>query len=235
MNSKVKNDNFIVIQGFMVNDLKLKGNELLIYAIINGFSQEDGQVFNGSLQYLAEWTNSTKQGVIKNIKSLIDKGYLGKNEKYINGVKFCEYYATKFNGVLNKVEQGIKQSLIGGIKQSLPNNIDINNIKDNIENNIYIPYKEIIDFLNMRTGSNYKHTTNKTKDLIKARFNEGFTIDDFKTVIDKKCMEWINDKTMNKFLRPETLFGNKFEGYLNQPMKKLTTKDIQDKIDISDF
>lgn len=138
MNSKVKNDNFIVIQGFMVNDLKLKGNELLIYAIINGFSQEDGQVFNGSLQYLAEWTNSTKQGVIKNIKSLIDKGYLGKNEKYINGVKFCEYYATKLNTPLNKVEYPMQQSLTGGDKQSLPNNIDCDIDTDKQEQNIVV-------------------------------------------------------------------------------------------------
>lgn len=111
------------------------------------------------------------------------------------------------------------------------------------EDNIYspakaeqnIPYKEIIEYLNNRTGSNYRHTTNKTRDLIKARFNEGFNIDDFKTVIDKKCIEWINDEEMSKYLRPETLFGTKFEGYLNQVMqqKKITTKDLA--IDISDF
>ena len=114
---------------------------------------------------------------------------------------------------------------------------DINtyNIYSPAKAELNIPYKEIIDYLNMRTGSNYKHTTNKTKDLIKARFNEGFTIDDFKIVIDKKCMEWINDTNMNKYLRPETLFSPKFESYLNQPMKeqKLTTKDVA--IDVSDF
>lgn len=135
MADMVRNDNFICIQGWMINDLQLKGNELIVYAIIYGFSQVENQVFSGSLQYLAEWTNSTKQGVLKNLKSLQDKGFIGKNEKFINGVKFCEYYATKFNGVLNKVEQGIKQSLMGGIKQSLTNNIDINNIDNNIEDN----------------------------------------------------------------------------------------------------
>jgi len=91
------------------------------------------------------------------------------------------------------------------------------------EDNIYspakaessIPYKEIIEYLNNRTGANYRHTTNKTKDLIKARFNEGFVLDDFKEVIDKKCVEWMNTD-MQKYLRPETLFGTKFESYLNQ-------------------
>lgn len=126
MKSKIKNENHIVIHGWMVNELDLKGNELLIYAVIYGFSQTENQRFSGSLQYLADWTNSTKQGVIKNLKSLIEKGLIIKEEKKYNEVKFCEYYATKFNGVLNKVEWGIKQSL--------PNNIE-DNIEYNINNN----------------------------------------------------------------------------------------------------
>lgn len=76
-------------------------------------------------------------------------------------------------------------------------------------------YKEIINYLNMILDSNYKYTTKKTQDCIKARLNEGFTVDDFKTVIDKKAKEWLGTD-MEKYLRPETLFGNKFEGYLNQ-------------------
>ena len=99
--SKVKDENYINIQGWMVTKLGLKGNELLIYAIIYGFSQTEDQTFNGSLQYLADWTNSTKQGVTKNLKALVEKGYIIKEDKYINNVKFCEYYATKFNTVYN--------------------------------------------------------------------------------------------------------------------------------------
>ena len=79
-----------------------------------------------------------------------------------------------------------------------------------------IPYKEIINYLNKKIDSRYKSTTNKTKKLIKARWNEGFRLDDFKTVIDKKCVEWMGDKEMEKYLRPPTLFSNKFESYLNQ-------------------
>ena len=59
----IKNENFIVIQGFMINELDLKGNELIIYAIIYGFSQDGENKYTGSLNYLANWTNSTKQGV----------------------------------------------------------------------------------------------------------------------------------------------------------------------------
>lgn len=138
--TRVKNENYVVIQGYMINELKLKGNELLVYAIIQGFSQSEGTVFSGSLQYLADWTNSTKQGVIKNLKSLQDKGLINKNERYINGVKFCEYYTTMLNRVLNNVEQGIQQSLTPPIKQSLPNNIEIHNIEQNKD--IYIDHLE---------------------------------------------------------------------------------------------
>lgn len=135
----IKRENFINVTGWMVSDLKLKGNELLIYAIIYGFSQDNESKFTGSLGYLAEWTNSTKQGVLKALKSLLEKGLISKKEEIKNGVKFCEYTHVNLEIVLNKVELGIKQNLTGyltkfngGIKQSLTNNIT-NNIEDKKE------------------------------------------------------------------------------------------------------
>lgn len=80
-----------------------------------------------------------------------------------------------------------------------------------------IPYEKIVDYLNRKTNSHYRPTSKATRRLIKARYNEGFTDMDFKTVIDKKCSEWMQDSTMVQYLRPETLFGTKFEAYLNQP------------------
>lgn len=76
--------------------------------------------------------------------------------------------------------------------------------------------KEIVDYLNYICGTNYKSTTKATTESIKSRLKEGFTVDDFKTVIDKKFNEWGNDPKMVQYLRPQTLFGSKFEGYLNQ-------------------
>ena len=134
-------ESFVTIQGWMVTHLKLKSNELMIYAIIYGFCQIRGQVFSGSVRYLAEWTNSTKRGVYKNLKSLVDKGLIEKIEENINGVKFCKYTIcenrlpsrTKFcSPVMNKVHQGDEQSSPGGDEQSSPNNIDIDNIDNNI-------------------------------------------------------------------------------------------------------
>ena len=76
----------------------------------------------------------------------------------------------------------------------------------------------VIDYLNLRTGSQYRHSESSRRHII-ARLNDGFTMQDCMTVIDKKCIDWINDDKMAKYLRPETLFGSKFENYLSQPEK----------------
>lgn len=76
-------------------------------------------------------------------------------------------------------------------------------------------YKEIIEFFNSKTNTNYKYSTKKTQKKINARLDEGYTINDFKTVINKKVDEW-KGTDMEKYLRPETIFGTKFESYLNQ-------------------
>lgn len=83
-----------------------------------------------------------------------------------------------------------------------------------------IPYQEIVECLNRNAGTHYKYTTGKTQTLIHARFKEGFTLDDFKTVIAAQCREWSQDKRMERYMRPETLFGTKFEGYLNRARKE---------------
>lgn len=94
------------------------------------------------------------------------------------------------------------------------------------DNNIYVPYKEIISYLNEKTGKKLRWDVKSNQKEIKARFNEGYTLDDFKTVIDKKYHEWgrkptkeelqrgVND--MRIYLRPKTLFGSNFDVYLNQ-------------------
>lgn len=82
-----------------------------------------------------------------------------------------------------------------------------------------LPYSEIINYLNEKANRQFKSTTKKTQSLIKARFNDGWEVEDFKTVIDKKTQEWLGDSKMENYLRPETLFGTKFESYLNQNMK----------------
>ena len=123
------------------------------------------------------------------------------------------------------------------------------NIKSN-ENNVIEPVKEaekinyekIVNRLNELSGASYWHDSKNTRSLIKARFNEGFTENDFMIVIEKMCYLWNKEpkkgeKDMRLYLRPSTLFGNKFEQYLNmnvQP-KEITTGDLVNQFDFSDF
>ena len=127
---------------------------------------------------------------------------------------------------LTNVQPSIDKNRIDKISID-KNRIDKKNNKNILNNEINI-YCRVIDYLNEKTNSNYKSTTAKTQSIINARIKEGFTEEDFKTVIDKKCDEWLNTD-MQKFLRPETLFGTKFESYLNQPVKQTrrTLKDIK--------
>ena len=91
--------------------------------------------------------------------------------------------------------------------------------KEGNKNNKYIYSREcseIVGYLNEVCGTSYKPTTKETRRLIQARMNDGFTVEDFKTVIYKKAKQWKDDPRMCGFLRPQTLFGTKFESYLNE-------------------
>lgn len=103
----------------------------------------------------------------------------------------------------------------------LDKELDIERDKDILSGKAepHIPFQEVVEYLNEKAETKYRHTGSKTQTLIKARYSEGFSLDDFKKVIDIKVNEWLNDKSMNKYLRPETLFGTKFESYLNQKQK----------------
>lgn len=96
-----------------------------------------------------------------------------------------------------------------------------NNIK-NLKEEYIKAIIYIVDYLNKKAGTNYKPNTNVTKQKIIARLKEGYKVEDFVTVIDKKVNDWINTDYA-KYLRPETLFGNKFESYLKAPVTKPKT------------
>lgn len=100
-------------------------------------------------------------------------------------------------------------------------------IKDKEKENILSDCKAIIDYLNDKAGTAYRHSSKDTQSHIRARLADGFTVQDFRTVIDKKVDEWKGSE-MEKYLRPSTLFGTKFEGYLNQ---KTTKKDRFSDVD----
>ena len=90
--------------------------------------------------------------------------------------------------------------------------------------------KQVIDYLNSKLGTSYRANASKNKRLIDARLREGYQLQDFKKVIDHKYTDWHDDQQMSKYLRPETLFGTKFEGYLNekQTASALLTNEERD-------
>ncbi len=127
----------------------------------------------------------------------------------IDDTKLIEMFENKWR---TSGEQKTNADIDLDIDLDIDKEIDINKEEK-------IPYKEIIDCLNKFAKTNYRHTTQVTKDKIKARWNDGFRLNDFETVIKNKCSEWMGTD-MEKYLRPKTLFGNNFESYLNQKVSK---------------
>lgn len=157
--SFVERENYITIQGFMIKDLNLKGNELIIYAIIYGFSQLENQYFNGTLKYLAEWTNCTKRGVINILQSLESKDLIGKKEIVDRGVKKVHWWCKNFTGVVKKVHRGgEKSSPIDKLEDNIEDNIE----KEKINNNI----------ISLKEKSQNKRFSKPKVDEIKAYCDE---------------------------------------------------------------
>lgn len=139
----MKDENYFTIQGWMINRLGLSGNELNVFAIIYGFSQDDASSFDGSSQYLADFCGISKVSTLSILSKLTEKGFIQKTEKYVGKLKLCSYKTT--TGIENlpvkKLNHSGKETLSGGKetypiggKETLPNNKYINN---DISNNIY--------------------------------------------------------------------------------------------------
>ena len=132
-NKKIKPNSYYSIQYWMINELGLKGLELSIYAIIYGFSRDHCGAFTGSRSYLADFTNSTKAGVDKALKSLTQKNLLEKKDFVNHGIKNCIYVAKEVENLVSYQSTelgGVANSVSQGSQLSCPNNIE-----DNIEDN----------------------------------------------------------------------------------------------------
>ena len=164
-----------------------------IYRIIDWLRKSHEQVHEDDTTTTMITTTRATQGMLVNIVNY-------------------DLYQTSKNYERNN-ERNDEKDTTATMPQQRSNNINKNDKNDKNDKKIY---KDIVEYLNKKTNKNYKHTSNKTKSVIDARVNEGFNLDDFKKVIDIKSSQWLHDSKMNKFLRPETLFSNKFEGYLNE-------------------
>ena len=178
--------------------------------------------------WLDKRLNALEKVIFAEIDSLDDKAGCFASNEYL--ADFCQCSSSKVSGAISKLKQlgYIYEKSFNGRQRILKSRLtknerqttifykaDCEKIEDNnISNNISI--KNIIDYLNSATSSNYRYQSKATQRLINARLNEGYTVDDFKAVIDKKTEEWKGTE-MAQYLRPETLFGTKFESYLNAP------------------
>lgn len=203
-----------------------------------GFSDDDYKIliakrffisFESGVMVITDW----------NKNNYLDKNRITPTE-YIDELKMLDLINEKYelDTRLTNVKQSLNQNSIVQHSIDENNSVQHNIVQHNTEEILCpavqdnIPYHEIVNYLNQVTGAHYKPSSNKTKTCIHARWQEGFRLDDFKIVINKKYNEWVGTE-LEKYLRPETLFGTKFESYLNQAdiPREITTKDVEKIID----
>ena len=210
----------------------------LLYGEITALSNQKGFCWANDM-YFANLYKVSKKTIQTWLKSLEIKGYIkrevvykeGSNEIVTRYIRLCAYPTNE------KVQRGMHEKV-------RDNNTSINNTINNT-NNIKtlsrskeqddVPYKEIIEYLNLKANTNYQDTTEASRKLIRGRWKDGYRLDDFKKVIDNKCFDWcvpgkkINGTLASNYLRPKTLFNaSNFETYLNENIPK--NQNIQ-KID----
>lgn len=217
-------------------DENLSIMEVVLLTEIKSLDNEKGCFASNA--YLSNFFGLSKSRISQLVNQLKDEGYI--TIQYQREGKQIKQRAIRVVSQLNRgikyTKQPIKNTKQGYLENAKENNTSINNTVNSTEiysraepDSIADEVKTIVGYLNEKTKSTYRTTTRETKRLIKARLNEGFTVDDFKTVIDKKTAVWFNDSKMKNYLRPTTLFGPKFEEYLNEKVKGVP--DQQNKND----
>lgn len=231
-----KDNEYIVIQGWMLNKLNLKGNDLLVYALIYRYSQDGEHKFYGSLQYLADWTNSTIKGVQNNLKNLLEAGFIFKNKLGDSKNSPSEYWintsilensneSQKDNNIYKN--DYMKQSSIG-MEQSSNN---INNY-NKIKNNLFISKdinKQVVEVLQTDIYFS-KNRTSKSYKVLQTWLS--LYIDDLE--IRSCLMDWLSIMYSNKKIANLECLKNKVD-YLNNNLrtkeeKIAAIKDATDKL-----
>lgn len=234
-----KKGNFTTIHNKLItdNNISLKAKGIMLYML----SKPAGWNYNPK-----DIANNSKDGlesVYSGLKELIEAKYISRRKNKDGTVDYFVFEDNSENNVIDysiqkpncekpdkgKPNQGFADVLI--IKDS--NNTEYNKKELSNKENIK-EIEEVINHLNEKAGTKYKTSSKSTTKHIKARINDGYTLEDFKTVIDKKCSEWLNTD-MEKYLCPDTLFGSKFEKYLNQKINGPVNKNTQNNTPAQDI
>ncbi|MGL4453771.1 MAG: conserved phage C-terminal domain-containing protein [Sarcina sp.] len=246
----------------MIAPLDLNAKELEVYKLLYKKMDFDTFEVKYTLDQIAQDSDKilelTKRKVDVIIKKFIELNYLNIVQKGVKGKPtiykitkinelMCNEYVTNKEQICNEFRTNNEQINVDNTKvevikgtnnEQIMNECVTNNeqicdeyvtpIKDKDKENIY---SLIIEKLNEEAGTKFRSSGKKTKDLINARLNDKFILEDFYIVIENKVSEW-KGTTFEKYLRPETLFGNKFEGYLNQSNNKKTTTVKEEKKEV---
>ena len=227
--------NHMEVMKQIVKDSDLSKNEIRVLLAILSFSKKQKKQIKR--RYLSELLQIQEQHISRTTSKLEQKGYLSRD--YSEGVCTYELNPDRVPPVVRtKLDTGYQKEgtkLDTGTTSGTPRHY----IKDitvySIENNKGgcggeedpIPYAEIIRDLNEVTEKNFMSSSKKNRELIRSRWNEGFRLKDFIHVHKVKTEEWKNNVDMNKFLRPETLYSNKFHGYVNEKLKDEIKKSAE--------
>lgn len=218
MEHKEEPNYYAIIPANVRYDNRLIQGAKLLYGEITALSNQKGYCWasNNYFMKLYEVSRFTIQAWLK---SLEDCGYINRQVVYKEGSKEIQ---ARYIGITSYPSQ---EKLATPSKENLPVNTTSFNTTVNNTNNIKplsgkpdpIPYKKIIDYLNEKTGRTFRNVESNKK-LIRTRWHEGYQLDDFKKVIDNKVIDANDSKSYfdGKFLQPSTLFGSKFDQYLNQ-------------------
>ncbi|HER2924586.1 TPA: conserved phage C-terminal domain-containing protein [Streptococcus pyogenes] len=195
----------------------LSNNAKLMYMLLfgrlelsikNGWHDKEGNVFQYyTNEQLMVDLNSSEKTIIKFKKELKDVGLLEEVRQGNNLPN--RIYISAVDGTVN--------STVSELEILQTNKTNINKTENN--NNKLLICKEVISYLNLNANKNFKVDTASHHKFIKARLKEGYTLEDFKKVVDVMSARWIGTE-YEQYLQPQTLFGNKMDNYLNTTMPK---------------
>ena len=227
--------NHMEVMKLIVKDSDLSKNEIRVLLAILSFSKKQKKQIKR--RYLSELLQIQEQHISRTTSNLEKKGYLSRD--YSEGVCTYELNPDRVPPVVRpKLDTGYQKEgtkLDTGTTSGTPRHYIKNITVYSIDNNKGgcggeedpIPYAEIIRDLNEVTEKNFMSSSKKNRELIRSRWNEGFRLKDFIHVHKVKTEEWKINVEMNKFLRPETLYSNKFHGYVNEKLKDEIKKSAE--------
>ena len=221
----IKNENYFIVQGWAINELKLKGNELLVYSIIYGFSQDGESKFKGSRKYMAEWLGVSLPTIDKTIMNLVEKNLIIKEQQIINGVTFNTYYANL--EVVKNFYRGGKETLGGVVKNFYRGSQKTlhNNIEDNINNMNIIYIWENNEFCDCETSKNercLRRSVYKINGVNYCNQHSKKILGDFFTKL--------NDEPKNKFIPPTI---EEIEQFCLEKGYNINVKEFYDYYDVA--